>query len=73
MNNIFSSKVYDWCKWISVICLPALSSFVVVISKIYGFDVLGSQIAQTITAVATLLGALLGISAIQYKKEQEDA
>ena len=67
MANIFSEKTYDWLKWIAVICLPALSSFTVVISKIYGFDAVGSQIAQTITALATLLGALLGISHIQYK------
>jgi len=73
MNNIFPPKVYDWCKWIAIVCLPALSSFVVVISKIYGFDVLGSQIAQTITAVATLLGALLGISAIQYNRGNNNA
>ena len=68
MNNIFSDKVYDWCKWISVICLPALSTFIVVISKIWGWADLGSMIAQTITAVAVLLGALLGISHIQYSK-----
>ena len=68
MNTILSDKAFDILKWIAIVALPALSSFVVVISKIYGFDVLGSQIAQTITAVATLLGALLGISAIQYRK-----
>ena len=71
MNTILSNKAFDILKWIAIVCLPALSSFVVIISKIYGFDVLGSQIAQTITAVATLLGALLGISAIQYNKKGE--
>ena len=72
MENIFSSKLYDWLKWISVICLPALSTFIVVISKIWGWADLGSMIAQTVTAVGVLLGALLGISHIQYKNSTEN-
>ena len=68
MNNLLSSKVYDWLKWISIVCLPALSTFIVVISKIWGWADLGNNIAQTITAVDVLLGALLGISSLQYKK-----
>ena len=68
MNNIFSDKVFDWLKWIAIVCLPSLSTFIVVISRIWGWADLGSLIAQTITAVAVLLGALLGISSIQYKK-----
>ena len=68
MNNIFSSKAYDWLKWIAIVALPALSTFIVVISKIWGWGDVGGMIAQTITAVAVLLGALLGISTIQYNK-----
>ena len=68
MNNLFSDRVFDWLKWIAIVCLPALSTFIVVISRIWGWADLGSLIAQTITAVAVLLGALLGISSIQYKK-----
>lgn len=71
MENIFSEKTYDWLKWISVICLPAISTFIVVISKIWGWPDLGSMIAQTVTAIAVLLGALLGISHIQYKNNAE--
>lgn len=72
MENIFSPRMYDWCKWIAVICLPAISTFIVVISKIWGWADLGNMIAQTITAVAVLLGALLGISHIQYRNNTED-
>lgn len=70
--TIFNDKVYDVLKWVAIVCLPALSVFVSVISKIWGWADLGSMIAQTITAVAVLLGALLGVSAIQYKKGSED-
>lgn len=70
--TIFNNKVYDVLKWVAIVCLPALSVFVSVISKIWGWADLGSMIAQTITAVAVLLGALLGVSAIQYKNNAKD-
>lgn len=67
---MLNNKWYDVLKWVSMICLPAISTFIVVISKIWGWADLGSMIAQTITAVAVLLGALLGVSAIQYKEDK---
>jgi len=72
MENIFSEKTYDWLKWIAVICLPAISTFIVVISKIWGWADLGSMIAQSITACGVLIGSLLGISHIQYKNSTEN-
>ena len=71
--NILPDKVFDVLKWVAIVCLPALSTFIVVISRIWGWADLGSLIAQTITAVAVLLGALLGISSIQYKKGDNNA
>lgn len=64
---IFSDKIYDVLKWVAIVCLPALSVFISVIGKIWGFADMALMISQTITAVAVLLGALLGVSAIQYK------
>ena len=66
------NKVFDWLKWTAIICLPALSTFIVVISKIWNWADLGSMIAQTITAVAVLLGALLGVSSVNYKGDESD-
>lgn len=66
-ESFLSDKWYDILKWVAIVALPAISSFIVVISKIWGWADLGSMIAQTVTAVATLLGALLCISHIQYK------
>ena len=65
------NKIFDLLKWISIVCLPSISTFIVVISRIWNWADLGSLIAQTITAVAVLLGALLGISTIQYNKEDK--
>ncbi len=64
---IFPDKVYDVLKWIAIVCLPALATFVAIVSKIWGFYDVGIMISETITAVGVLLGALLGVSAIQYK------
>ena len=65
--QILNDKWYDILKWTAIIALPALSTFIVVISKIWGWAEMGSMIAQTITAVAVLLGTLLGISSFSYK------
>ena len=66
------NKVFDWLKWIAIIALPALSTFIVVISKIWNWADLGSMIAQTITAVAVLLGALLGVSSMNYNSDNDN-
>lgn len=65
--QLIDNKWYDVLKWVAIVCLPALSTFIVVLSKIWGWADLGSMIAQTITAVAVLLGALLGVSSHLYK------
>lgn len=64
---IFSDKVYDVLKWVAIVALPALATFIAIISKIWGWADLGVAISQTITALGVLIGALLGISAISYK------
>lgn len=66
--------LYFWLKWLCVIVLPALSTFIVVISRIWGWADLGSMIAQTITAVATFFGTILCISNYNYySKGQNNA
>lgn len=70
--QLLENKWYDVLKWVSIVCLPALSTFIVVLSKIWGWADLGSMIAQTITAVAVLLGALLGVSSHLYNKGADE-
>jgi hypothetical protein len=66
-----NDKVYDILKWVAIVALPALSTFIVVLGKIWNWGDIAPMVAQTITAVAVLLGALLGISTIQYNKGSE--
>lgn len=68
---MFSNKIFDILKWVSIVALPAISTFIVVLGKIWGWGDIAPMVAQTITAVAVLLGALLGISTIQYNKEDK--
>ena len=65
------TSLYTLLKWITIIVLPALSTFIVVISKIWGWADTGTMIAQTITAVATFLGTILCISNYNYYKGEK--
>lgn len=67
-----SNKIFDILKWIAIVALPALSTFIVVLGKIWNWGDIAPMVAQTITAIAVLLGALLGISTIQYNKGGEE-
>jgi hypothetical protein len=64
MNN----KVYDILKWVALVVLPAIGTLYFALSGIWGFPY-GEQIVGTITAIDTFLGALLGLSSINYYKE----
>lgn len=66
-----SNKVYDILKWIALVVLPALATLYFALSGIWGFPY-GEQIVGTITAIDTFLGALLGISNINYNKKKEE-
>lgn len=61
------NKVYDVLKYIAQIVLPAIATFYFALSKIWGLPY-GEEIVGTISAIDVLLGALLGVSTMQYNK-----
>ena len=65
---MLSNKVYDVLKWIALILLPATGTLYFALSGIWGLPY-GEQIVGTITAIDTFLGAILGISTLNYNKE----
>lgn len=65
-------SLYQILKWLCVIVLPALASLIVGLSKIWGFEALGTNISQTITLIATFLGAILCISNYNYYKGNKE-
>lgn len=66
---ILPNKVYDALKWIAQVALPALGALYFGLAQIWGFPY-GKEIVGTLTVIDAFLGALLGISTAQYKKEQ---
>ena len=64
---IIPSKVYDVLKWICMIVLPAIATLWFTLGKVWGFPYLG-EIEATIVAIDTFLGAILGVSTIQYNR-----
>lgn len=66
----FTNKTYDILKWIALTAIPALEIFWLTIGKIWGIP-LTVEIGATIAALGVLLGALLGVSNINYKKTAE--
>ena len=63
MNN----KVYDILKWVALVGLPALTALWLTLANIWVFPY-AEAIGATMAAVTTFLGAILGISSIQYQK-----
>lgn len=66
-----SNKMYDTLKWIAQILLPAVGTLYFALAQIWHFP-LAEQVVGTITAVDCFLGALLGISTMQYNKGGDD-
>ena len=68
---MFSNKVYDSLKWLSLVFLPALTTFAGVV-----LNTLNVENAQVILTIAvafnTFLGTILGISNINYQKKGEN-
>jgi uncharacterized membrane protein YfcA len=62
-------KWYDILKWIALICLPALATFYVALSGVWGWPY-ADEVAKTATAICTLIGALIGISTASYYKDE---
>jgi hypothetical protein len=67
-----TNKTYDVLKFIALVVFPALATLYLTLSHIWGLPY-GEQIAATITALDTFLGALLGISSKRYAEAQEES
>lgn len=66
---IKNNKIYDVLKWIASVALPALASFVLVLGQIWGWTDITVPLGASVAALATFLGALLGISSINYHNQ----
>lgn len=65
-----NDKLYDVLKWVAILFLPALAILIKTVFAIWQIP-LGDQISATIIAVQVFLGAILGVSSLNYSKEQK--
>lgn len=68
---MLSNKVFDILKWTVIIAIPALSTAYVGLAAIWHWPY-ADEVAKTVSVVCVLLGALLGVSTIQYNKQPPD-
>ena len=60
-------SVYTVLKWVTMICIPAVTTAYVGLSAVWGCPY-ATEIAKTSAVICTLLGALLGISTAEYNR-----
>ena len=65
---ILSDKVYNALKWIILIFVPALITLISGLGVLLGFDT--TIINGIIGLVAAFIGSLIGVSSVNYNKEQ---
>ena len=63
---LLPDKAYAALKWVALIVLPALAVFVHVVGPAWGLPYV-DQIVTTLNALGALIGALIGVSAIQQR------
>ena len=61
-----SNKLYDIVKWVLLVGVAPTIALITGLGELYNFDT--TLIIGTISLVATFLGAITGISNINYKK-----
>lgn len=65
-----SNRTYDVLKQIALIYLPAIGALYFGLARIWALPY-AEEIVGTISVIDTFLGAILGISTIEYNKNQK--
>ena len=69
MNKfILKDKLYTTLKWILAVAVAPTIALITGLGELYNFDT--TLIVGTISLIATFLGALIGVSNYNYKKEE---
>lgn len=70
MKQILPDKVYEVLKWILTVCVAPTIALIGGLGQLYGFDTF--KICETISLIATFLGAIFGISVYLYNKDTDN-
>lgn len=60
-NYLLPAKAYNTLKWLGLIAMPAIATFIGVIGSVWGWPNTNA-IVTTINAIGVLVGALIGYS-----------
>lgn len=63
-----SNRLFDVLKWVAILFLPALAILIRTVFAIWKIPY-GEEISSTIVALQVFLGAILGVSTLNYNKE----
>lgn len=64
---MLSDKIYKILKWFLILFVPALITLINGLGKIYKFET--DTLILTISVLSTFLGAITGISNVNYYKD----
>ena len=68
---LISDKLYKILKWVSIICIPAIVTFLSVVLGVLSVDPKTVNVIVTIiSAVGTRIGTLIGVSTSAYNKQK---
>ena len=68
MTIKMKSELFDCLKWIVMVVIPAATTAYVGLASIWRWP-FADEIAKTSAVLCAFLGALLGISNLQYRQE----
>ena len=71
MKQILPDKVYIVLKWVLSVAVAPTIALITGLGQLYGFDTF--KVVETISLVATFLGAIFGISVVLYNKGADNA
>lgn len=66
-----SDPVYTVLKWITLVCIPALTTAYVGLDSVFAWGY-GDTVAKVSAIVCTLLGTLIGISTAEYNRSKQE-
>ena len=67
------NSIYDVLKWVALICIPAVVTFLSVVLGVLEIDPKTINVIVTIiSAIGTLIGTLIGVSTAAYNKEKQN-
>lgn len=68
MQYLLPDKAYNILKWVGLVALPAVATFVGTVGTACEWEFTGIAVT-VITAAGTLVGALIGVSNVNAKQQ----